>query len=85
MTVSVVVPSVVEDRGGVVVSFGSFPYALCEHIGYMGRWCVWVLPEVIGCVVQCVVKQRNCGELVCGLDVGVTKETAVEVGEKLWW
>ena len=84
-TVSVPVPPVVEDRGGVGVSFGSFPYALCEHIGYVGRWCVWVQPEVIGYVVQRVVKQRNCSELVRGLDVGVTEEPAVEVGEELWW
>ena len=84
-TMSVLVPSVVEDRGGVWVSFGSFPHALCEHIGYLGRWCVRMHPEIIGCVVQRIIKQRNCRELVHGLDVCVTKEAAVEVGKKLWW
>ena len=81
---SVRVPSVVEDRGGVRMTLGSFPYLLCKHVGYMCGWSVWVYADVVGSVVQCIIEQSNRSELIGGSDVGVTEKAAVEVGEELW-
>ena len=45
---SIAVPTVVEDRCGVVMVPGAFSYVLCKHIGYMGGWSAWVCPQVVG-------------------------------------
>ena len=48
LTASIYVPTVVEDRCGVVMVPGAFPYVLCKHIGYMGSRCAWVSPQMVG-------------------------------------
>ena len=67
------VPSVVQDRGGVVVVFGSFPQALNEHVVADSVVCRWVGSETVCGGVQCVGEQSHGREAICVPDVGVAE------------
>ena len=42
------------------------------------------MPYIIGCVIQAIIEQRERGELVCVLYVGIAEQPAVQVSEE-WW
>ena len=70
---SQMVPSVVKDRGGVVVVFGSFPQALNEHVVADSVVCRRVSSETVCGGVQCVGEQSHGRETICVPDVGVAE------------
>ena len=72
-TLSQMVPSVVQDRGGVVVVFGSFPQALNEHVVADSVACRRVCSETVCGGVQRVSEQSNGCEAICVPDVSVAE------------
>ena len=78
----VLIPSVIQNTCCISVVSGPFPDMLYQHVCDLTGRCRWSMSYIIGCVVQAIIEERDRGELVCVLYVGVTKQAAVKVCEE---